>query len=248
MSRSRLFYFGQKNPIKLPILTLSSALVKTCQISHVIFQTTSRFFFNSSVPWKITPLYFYSSRSQLKHNFLDFRVLGSKLVKFLVSILKRKFSSSSIFVLLFIFMAYNSSVKFKVTPFLLWTKGSTLKKITLLYFCSSNNIYFAKKDPITVRIFKTFECSGQNLSNSLCQFWNSKSIPLRILYPSWVSLKITPLFFFSSNTRCYAQKEHIKKNIIEAFECSGQNLLNSSCQFWNDKSIPLQILHHFHDT
>ena len=37
---SYIFYFGQKNPIKVPILTLSSALVKICQIPHVIFQTT----------------------------------------------------------------------------------------------------------------------------------------------------------------------------------------------------------------
>ena len=38
-----IFYFGQKDPIKVPILTLSSALVKICQIPHVNFQTTSQF-------------------------------------------------------------------------------------------------------------------------------------------------------------------------------------------------------------
>ena len=43
---SYIFYFGQKDPIKVPILAvLSSALVKICQIRHVIFQTTSQFFF-----------------------------------------------------------------------------------------------------------------------------------------------------------------------------------------------------------
>ena len=41
-----------------------------------------------------------------------------------------------------------------------------------------NNIYFAHKEPIKVKIFETFERSGQNLSNSLCQFLNGKSIPL----------------------------------------------------------------------
>ena len=40
-----IFYVGQKDPIKVPILTLSSALVKICQIPHVIVQTTSQFFF-----------------------------------------------------------------------------------------------------------------------------------------------------------------------------------------------------------
>ena len=31
---------------------------------------------------------------------------------------------------------------------------------------------------------------------------------------------------------------------FEPFKCSGQNPSNSSCQFWNDQSIPLQILRH----
>ena len=88
------------------------------------------------------------------------------------------------------------------------------------------------------------ECSGQNVSNSLCQFWNDKAISLQILYPSSVSWKITPLYFFSSNNIYFAQKEHIKMKIFETFKCSGQNSSNSSCQFSNYKSIPLQILHH----
>ena len=93
-----------------------------------------------------------------------------------------------------------------------------------------------------MKIFETFECSGQNLSNSLCQFWNDKSIPLQILYPSSVSWKITPLYFFSSNNIYFAQKEPIKMKICETFKCSGQNSSNSLCQLWNDKSITLQIL------
>ena len=95
-----------------------------------------------------------------------------------------------------------------------------------------------------MKIFETCECSGQNLSNSSCQFWNNKLIPYQILYHSLVSWKITPLYFFSSNNIYFAQKEHIKMKIFETFKCLGQNSSNSSCQFWNDKSIPLQILHH----
>ena len=117
-------------------------------------------------------------------------------------------------------------------------------KVTPVYFLGSKNIYFAQKDPIRVNIFETFECSGQNLSNSLCQFWNDKSIPLQILYPYSIPWNITPLYFFSSNNIYFAQKEHIKMNIFETFKNSGQNSWNSSCQLWNDKSIPLQVLHH----
>ena len=47
---------------------------------------------------------------------------------------------------------------------------------------------------------------------------------------------------FSSDNIYFPQKEHIKMKICETFKCSGKNSLNS-CQFWNDKSIPLQILH-----
>ena len=179
-------------------------------------------------------------------------------------------------------MTHNSSVNFKLTPFLLWTKGSHQSpnfksskcsgedlpnfschfwnhesvflqilhhssvswKISSLYFCSSNNIYLAQKEPINVKIFGTFECSGQNLSNSLSQFWNNKSIPLQILYPSSVPWKITPLYFISSSNIYYAQRQHIKMEHFETFECLGQTLSNSSCQFWNHKIIPLQIFHH----
>ena len=96
----------------------------------------------------------------------------SKFVKFLLPILKRQVDSSP--------DLYPFSVSWKIAP---------------LYFLSWNNIYFAQKEPIKVKIFDTFEWSGQNFSNSLCQFWNEKSIPLQILHPSWISWKITPLYF-----------------------------------------------------
>ena len=132
----------------------------------------------------------------------------------------------------------------KSIPLQILYPSSVSWKITPLYFFSSNNIYFAQKEHIKMKIFETFECSGQILSNSLCQFWNDKLIPLQILYPSSVSWKIIPLYFFSSNNICFAQKEHIKMKIFETFECLVQILTNSLCQFWNEKLIPLQILHH----
>ena len=95
-------------------------------------------------------------------------------------------------------------------------------KITPLYLFSSNSIHFAKKEPIKVNIFETFKCSGQTLPNPLSQLWNDKPIPLRILYPSSVSWKISPLYFFSSNNIYFAQKEAIKVKIFETFEYSGQ--------------------------
>ena len=110
----------------------------------------------SSVSWKIT-LYVFSSNiiyvgqkgPVQSANFLDFRVLRSKFVKFVMSILKWRVNSSSIFVSFSIVMILNSSVNFKLTHVLLWTKGS-------------------HQSPI----FDTFECFGGNLANSSCHFSN----------------------------------------------------------------------------
>ena len=131
----------------------------------------------------------------------------------------------------------------KLIPLQILYPSSVSWKITPLYFFSSSNIYFAQKELIKMKVFETFECSGQILSNSLCQFWNKKSIPLQIFYPSSVWWKINPLYFFSSSNIYFAQKEPIKMTIFETFKCPGQTLSNSLCQFWTDKLIPVQILY-----
>ena len=193
-----------------------------------------------------------------------------------MSVLKWKVNSSSNFALFFIAMTHNSSVNFKVIPFLLWTKGSRQ---------SSN--------------FDTFKCSGKNLPNFSCHFSNHKSVFLQNLQKSSVSWKITSLYFCSSNIIYFGHKETIKLNFFECsgqkflmlikkrqvssysifvsffivmtnnssvnfklihflrwtkgshesskfdnFKSPGENLPNSSCHFPNDKSFFLQILYH----
>ena len=76
-----------------------------------------------------------------------------------------------------------------------------------------------------MKIFETSKCSSQILWNALCEFWN-ELIPLQILYPSSVSWKINPLYFFSSNNIYFAQKKSIKMKIFYTFECLGQYLSN----------------------
>ena len=66
-----------------------------------------------------------------------------------------------------------------------------------------------------MNIFETFKSLGQNLSLFLCKFWNDESIPLQILYPTYVSWKITPLYFFSSKNIYFSQKEPIKMKIFQ---------------------------------
>ena len=121
-----------------------------------------------------------------------------------MSILKRQVDPSPNFVSLFRFTKKNSLALF-----------------------NSNNIYFAQKEPIKVKLFETFECSGQNLFNS------DMSILKRQVdsSPNFVSLfrftKENSLALFSSNNIYFAQKEPIKGKLFETFECSGQNLSNS---------------------
>ena len=147
-------------------------------------------------------------------------MLWWKLAKFLTSFFKQQASFSSNFASLF-----------------------NVMKEFLCTFLTQTIYTLIKRSPLKW-IFLRLECSGQNLSNFLCQFWNDKSISLQILYPSSISWKITPLYFSGSNNIYFAQREHIKMKIFEAFKCSGQNSSKSSCQLWNGKSIPLQMLRH----
>ena len=92
--------------------------------------------------------------------------------------------------------------------------------------------------------FETFKRSAENLSNFLCHFWKPKSVFLQMFYQYWVLSSITPLYFLSSSIIYFGQKQPIEVQIFKVFQCFGQNLINSSCQFWTDKSIPFHVLHH----
>ena len=82
------------------------------------------------------------------------------------------------------------------------------------------------------------------MTNSSSHFWKHKSVFLKILHQSSVPLNITPLYFVSWNIMYFGQRQPTKGKNFEIFECSSQNLLKSSCQFWTVNSIPLQISHH----
>ena len=65
-----------------------------------------------------------------------------------------------------------------------------------------------------MKILETFKCSGQTLSNSSCQLWNDKSIPLQILHHSSLSWHITPLWILSSYFFYFGLKDPIKIPIL----------------------------------
>ena len=140
-------------------------------------------------------------------------MLRSKFVKSLMSILKRQVKSSSNFASFFFFMTLNSSANFKLIHFLFWIKGSRQS-------CN----------------FETFECSGKNLPISSCHFPNHKSVFHQSLHHLAVSWNIVLQYFFSSNIICFVQKERIKVQIFETFECWCENSPNS-CLFWKQISF-----------
>ena len=142
-------------------------------------------------------------------------MLGSNFGKFLMPILKRRADSSTNFVSLFSFMKDDSSVLF-----------------------SSDNIYFAQKEPVKMNTVETFNSLGQNSSHSSCPFWNGKLIPLQILHHSSFSWHITPLWILISCFSYFGLNPN-----FETLNCS-ENLSYSSCHSPNHKSIFLQILHH----
>ena len=153
---------------------------------HVSASSTLVSFFtvmthNSSVNFKLIHSLLWTKGSHQSSNFDTSKCSGENLPNSSSHFPKKQVSFSS--------NLHHSLISWKITP---------------LNIFSSNNIYFAQKGPIKVKIFETFECSGQNLWNSLQQFLNDKSIPLQILYPSSVSWKITPLYFFSSNNIYFA--------------------------------------------
>ena len=229
---SNNIYFDHKEPIKTKkILDFISAWVKICEV-HVNFKTTSQFLLTFCVTLHCHDTQLHCKFEAHTFSTLDKKIL-SKFQFWHLQLLCGKFAK-----FLMSFSKHNKPVIIQILH-----HSSVSRNNIPLYFFSSNNIYFAQKELIKMKIFETFKCPGQILSNSLCQFWNDKSIPLQILYPSSVSWKITPRYSFSSNNIYFAQKELIKMTIFETFKCSSQILSNSLCQFWNDKSIPLQILY-----
>ena len=67
----------------------------------------------------------------------------------------------------------------------------------------------------------TFKCSGENLPNSSRHFPKHKPVFPQILHHSLVSWKKSPWYFLGQTY--FLQKESIKVQSFETFECSGQN-------------------------
>ena len=115
--------------------------------------------------------------------------------------------------------------------------------ITPLYFPSSSIIYFGQKQPIKVQLFEIFEYWGQNSSNSSCQFWIEKTIPLQFLHPFFIVMTHnSPVNFKLIHFQLWT-KEFDQSPSFETFKCSGEHLPDSTCHFWKHKSVFLRIIY-----
>ena len=126
------------------------------------------------------------------------------------------------FCIVFHVMTKNSLVNFKLRHFLLWIKKS-----------------------YQIPNFETFKYSGESFPNFSYQLWKQESIFLQILHQYSLILNITPLYFLNSNIIYFGKRQPIMVEIFEIFKRLDQNSSKSSCQFWNQKLIPLPILHFF---
>ena len=131
---SNIICFGQRSQLKSKIFIFSSAQVKIPQIPDVNFSWNFASFFivmthNSFVNLKL--IHFLLGKGSYRSpNFDTFKCSGENLPNF--SYLFSNHWS------VFLQNLHNSSVSWKITP---------------LYFCSSNNIYFGHKEPIKTQIF-----------------------------------------------------------------------------------------------
>ena len=142
-------------------MRLSSTQVKICQNSLCQFWNNKliplQIMYPPSVSWKMTSLYFFSTnniyfaeKEPIKVKICEtFWVFRSKLVKFLMPILKRQVDSCPSF----------------PSPF------SFVKGYSSLYTFSAQTIYtLLKRSQLKWKFLRLFECSGQNLSNSYANF------------------------------------------------------------------------------
>ena len=127
--------------MKVPILRLSSALVKIFHFPHVIFQTTSQFFFKFCINLQCQErqllctflgqiLNTLNSRNQWKCKFFRLSSARVKIHQILV-IFSPNFTS------IFRVMGHNSSVLFQIKFYILLTKGSYESKNLVKLYMSS---------------------------------------------------------------------------------------------------------------
>ena len=143
---------------------LSTTCVKIHQMTYVIFETVSHFWWHNPPIFLAQTLHTFYKSSLSKWKLSDLPVLILKFIKFLMSFLEPRVSFSSNFASFFSVMRHNVSVLFHLNIYMLWTNGSNQSAnfgtfnypsvswhIIPLKFSNWNSICFGQKEPINVQ-------------------------------------------------------------------------------------------------
>ena len=91
--------------------------------------------------------------------------------------------------------------------------------------------------------------SAQIKIHQILIFETTNQFSFKFFHQSWESANIPPLYFLSWSIIYFGQKQPIEVQIFEIFECSDQNLLNSSRHFWISQFLfKFCIFLHCHNT
>ena len=131
----------------------------------------------------------------------------------------------------------------KLIPLQILYPSSGSRKKTPRHFLAQTIYTLLKRSLSKWNFLRRLSVQDKICQIPICQFWNDKSIPLQILYPSLVSWKKTSLYYFSSNNIYFAQKEPTKVKIFETLSAQVKTCQIPIYEFWKNKSIPLQILY-----
>ena len=176
-------------------------------------------------------------------------MLGSKFIKFPVSILKRQANSTSNFASFFIVMTHNSSVNINLYVFHFGLKDPI--KVTILRFsralvkiCHISQVIFQTTGQLFVKFCITLQChERQILCTFLCQTlntlhnrnqWKYKFLRLQVLgskFTKFLSFSKQQISFFSN----FASVFRVMRHNSPAYTFSAKILYT-----FNKRSLPLK--------
>ena len=177
---------------------------------------------NSSPNFKVIPFILWTKGSHQSPSFDTFKCSGENLTNF-SSPFSNQFSSQFFFKICISLQCHE-------------------RQLLCTFVAQTIYIYFGHKEPI-----KTNFLDFQVLRSKFVKF-------LRSVLKQQVSSSSIFVSFFIAMTHnssvnfkvihflLWTKRPHQSSN-CDTFECSGENLLNSSCRFPSNKSVSLQILH-----
>ena len=165
---------------------------------------------NSPVIFKLKYFQLWTKESYQSPHFETYKCSGSNVPNSLCYFPNQK--------LAFVQILHHSLVSWKITP---------------LHFFRSN---ITRKDQSKCKFLRLLSAWIQ-IHQILVIFETTNQFSFKFFYQSWVPSNITSLYFLSWSIIYFGQKQSIKVQIFEIFECLGKNLLNSSCRFWTSQIL-----------